>query len=414
MKKGEAFAALRIADFRYFVSARFSLTLAIQMQALVMSWDVYSITKSPLSLGLLGLAEAAPFMLMALLSGHWADRYNRKFLGTYGLIAFLVCSALLYFTSFLNVNAESVWIYYLCFGLVGIGRGLAGPSWNAILAEIVPKELYPNSASWNSTLWQIAAVSGPALGGLIYGFAGAQTAYIICLVLAFISILCFSQIRYSASHQNNRTESIFESLKAGFKFVFSKQVLIGALTLDMFGVLFGGAVALLPVFADKILHIGPEALGILRSAPAIGAVVMALILAFKPPVAHSGKILLASVALFGLCIFSFALSSNYWLSFALLFLSGAFDNVSVVIRATIIQLYTPNHMRGRVSSINSIFIGSSNELGALESGVAAKLLGLVPSVLFGSSVTIGITGIAAYIWPKLRLFEIRKELEKKL
>ena len=409
-----AFEALKIANFRFFVSARFCLTLAIQMQALVIGWDLYSITKDPLSLGLLGLSEAVPFILMALISGHWADRYNRKFLGSFGLISFLICSSLLFTTQYMGRTADNVWIFYVCFALVGLGRGLAVPSWNAILAEIVPKELYANSSSWNSTLWQIAAVSGPALGGLIYGWMGAKTAYVLCLVLTLISISSFVQIQYKAQHEANHHESIFESLRQGFRFVFSRQVLIGALTLDMFGVLFGGAVALLPVFADQVLHIGPEALGILRSAPAFGAVCMAVVLAFNPPVIRSGMKLLVSVALFGLSIFCFALSTHYWLSFGLLFLSGAFDNISVVIRSTIIQLYTPNHMRGRVASINSIFIGSSNELGALESGVAAKLFGLIPSVLIGSSLTIGITAFAARVWPKLRNFEIKQELTEKM
>ena len=409
-----AFEALKIADFRFFITARFCLTLAIQMQALVMGWDLYSITKNPLSLGLLGLSEAAPFMLMALISGHWADRYNRKFLGSIGLIAFLFCSSLLFITQYMGRTADNVWIFYLCFGLVGLGRGLVGPSWNAILAEIVPKSLYANSSTWNSTMWQIAAVSGPALGGIIYGLMGAKSAYVLCLLLTILSIISFVQIKYKAQHESNKEESMLESLKQGFRFVFSRQVLIGALTLDMFGVLFGGAVALLPVFADQVLHIGPEALGILRSAPAFGAVCMAVVLTFYPPVIRSGVKLLLSVALFGLSIFCFALSTNYWLSFALLFLSGAFDNISVVIRSTIVQLYTPNHMRGRVASINSIFIGSSNELGALESGVAAKFLGLIPSVLIGSSLTIGITGFAARKWPKLRNFEIKKELTERM
>jgi MFS family permease len=275
------------------------------------------------------------------------------------------------------------------------------------MAQIVPRNLYANSSTWNSTIWHIAAVSGPAAGGLIFGFLGIHAAFMCVVFFSAFSLIFFYTTISVPIPARIAKEGIFTSLVTGIKFVFNHQVLLGALALDMFGVLFGGAVALLPVFASEILHTGPQGLGFLRAAPALGAILMALFLAYHPPVHRSGKKMLLAVGGFGTCIILFALSGNIWLSIGLLALSGMFDNVSVIIRSTILQMYTPDEMRGRVASVNSIFVGSSNELGSFESGLAARLLGLVPSVVFGGGMTVMIVLATAGFAPKLRKMEIK-------
>jgi MFS family permease len=296
---------------------------------------------------------------------------------------------------------------YIIIAITGLARAFFYPAQSAFMAQIVPRNLYANSSTWNSTVWHIAAVSGPAAGGLIYGFAGIHAAFFCVVFFAALSLYFFYSSKSIPLPLRSAQEGIFTSLSTGIKFVFGNQVLLGALALDMFGVLFGGAVALLPVFASEILHTGPQGLGFLRAAPALGAVLMALILAYHPPVHRSGIKLLWAVGGFGACIIFFALSQNFWLSLVLLALSGMFDNVSVIIRGTILQMYTPDEMRGRVASVNSLFIGSSNELGSFESGLAARIMGLVPSVVFGGIMTVSIVMATAGFAPKLRKMEIK-------
>jgi MFS family permease len=274
------------------------------------------------------------------------------------------------------------------------------------MAQIVPRELYPNSSTWNSTVWHIAAITGPAIGGLLYGFAGMHIAYIFVLVFAVISLSFFLGTRSVPLPVKLKKEGMVQSLTEGVRFVFRQQILLGAMTLDMFGVLFGGAVAMLPVFAAEVLNTGPQGLGVLRAAPAVGAVLMSMILAYHPPLKNTGYKLYAGVAGFGACIILFAISGNFWISLSLLVMSGMFDNISVVIRGTIMQLFTPDPMRGRVAAVNSIFIGSSNELGAFESGLAARIMGLVPSVIFGGGMTLLVCGVTAWFAPKLSKLEL--------
>ena len=286
------------------------------------------------------------------------------------------------------------------------------PAHTAMLGQLVPRKFLANAATWNSANWHIAAVVGPAIGGLIYGYFGIIAAYGTIFFSYLASFLLVWKMDLPHINFVRKTNNIFENIGEGISFVFKNQLLLGAFTLDMFAVLFGGAVAILPAFASNILHVGPQGLGLLRACPAIGAIIMSFVLAVKPPVNHTGRILFIGVIGFGLCIIGFALSKVFWLSAIFLLMSGIFDNISVVIRQTILQLFTPEEMKGRVASVNSIFVGSSNELGGFESGVAAKLMGLVPSVIFGGSMTLIIVAIISWRMPYLRKLSLKKELSK--
>lgn len=402
--KHDPFAALRFKEFKFYIAARFFLTTAVNFQAVCVGWQIYEITKDPLSLGLIGLAEAIPYIMIALFAGYVVDHYDRrKILLT--AISVLVISSISLFYFSMNVEeatVKSVLPIYILIFITGLARGFISPSMFAIMSQLVPKNLFGNSSTWNSTVWQIGAVGGPALGGFVYGFLGVAKAYLLNTFLFTLAFLFFSLITAREVIKSEKAEGLRKSLTAGIKFVFGNQLLLSALALDLFAVFFGGAVALLPMFADQILMVGPKGLGILRSAPAFGAMLMAILLAYHPLKENAGKKLLYAVALYGVCIVGFGLSTNFYVSLVFLALSGAFDNISVVIRTTIVQMQTPDNMRGRVSSVNSIFIGSSNEIGAFESGFAAKLLGLVPSVVFGGTMTMLVTGITARFAPKLR------------
>lgn len=386
-------------------------TMAWQMQGVIVGWQVYEFTKDPFSLGLIGLSEAIPFIVTSFYGGHTADVVERKKLIIPFTSLYLVCAmCLLFFTfPFVHVLDHGHTLpIYLVIGITGIARGFVAPAITAFFAQIVPRELYSNGIAWNSNVWHTAAVAGPAIGGLIYGFAGITWAYTTVVSLMLCTVLLFSLIAGRPLPPSEKIDSMFESLTAGLRFVFSNQVMLGALSLDMFAVLFGGAVAMLPVFASDVLKVGPEGLGIMRAAPFAGSILMGLFIAHRPPMNHAGKNLLLALVGFGVSTILFALSQNFYLSVFLLFLTGVFDNVSVIIRGTILQLLTPDHMRGRVSAINNIFIGSSNEIGAFESGTAAKLMGLVPSVIFGGVMTLAIVGITAWRAPTLRKLSLRQ------
>jgi MFS family permease len=411
---GEAFAVTRISNFRYFLACRFFMTMATLMQSVVVGWHLYSLTKNVLSLGLIGLTEVIPQVSIALFAGHYIDIWDRRKIIKNTSFLLLFGSALLsiYCVPSLNLFklAGTLPIFVTIF-LTGLSRGILMPANVAFIGHLVPRELYANAATWNSTNWHVAAVLGPALGGLIYGFIGIEAAYITVFTFYLISFLLILKIKtQKVEVVINTEESIFSRIHDGIKYVFKNQVLLGAFSLDMFAVLFGGAVALLPVFASDILKTGPQGLGLLRASPAIGAIIMSLILMFNPPVKRTGSYLFGGVAGFGLCIIGFALSTNFYLSAMFLFLSGMFDNISVVIRGTILQLYTPDAMRGRVAAVNSIFIGSSNEFGAFESGVAAKLLGTIPSVIFGGTMTLIVVAITAKSAPLLRKLSLKKSI----
>jgi MFS family permease len=398
------YASLRIPDFRRLLMANGTLTIAREAQIVVVGWQVFELTHDPLTLGLVGLAEALPYIGVALYAGHVADKAERRTLGiagTFGVILSAIVLLLLTITPG-AIQADRVWPVYLVIALSATARSFMRPAVYALSAEVVPRELYPNAVAWRTSVWQIAAVAGPATGGLLYGFRGPAAAYGAVIIAMAFSLAALMAVTHRARPAAPAEDiPLGESLRIGVRFVWNEPMLLYAMTLDLFAVLFGGAVALLPAFA-KLLNAGPEGLGMLRAAPAAGSILTGMIIAHRPPMRRAGPALFASVAGFGVCMLLFALSRQFWLSFAILFTSGVFDNVSVVIRSTLLQTRTPEHLLGRVSAVSQIFIGSSNEIGAFESGVAAKLLGVVPSVLFGGCMTLLVVAITAWRAPELR------------
>ena len=394
----DPYAALRHRNFVWLLVGYAMSTIAREAQIVVVGWQVFALTRDPLSLGLIGLAEALPLIVMALYAGHVADRVSRRTLTIAGTFAVLLSAIALFvftITSFIAVGR--VWPVYAVIFASGIARSFTRPALTALTAELVPRELYTNAVTWRSAGWQAAAVGGPALGGLLYGFRGPALAYAVVSVLTAVSLAGVAFIRHDARPEPSQT-NVVESVKLGLRFLFRQPVLLPAMTLDLFSVLFGGATAMLPIFAER-MHAGPQGLGLLRAAPAAGSIVVGLWVAHRPPMRRAGPTLFWCVALFGLCIIAFALSRNFWLSFSILGVSGAADQVSVIIRGTLITTLTPRELLGRVSAVNQIFIGSSNEIGAFESGVAARLLGVVPSVLFGGAMTLVVVA-AVMTWSR--------------
>jgi MFS family permease len=402
-ERQDPYVSLRNPNFRWFVASLVTMTLATMIQGTVVAWQVYELTKDPLSLGLVGLAEAIPYIGAALYAGHVADRYDRKRVALGAMVLQTLCGAtLLAFTVRPELLAGGrVWPIYAVVFTSGLARSFLQPARTALGAEIVPRETYANAVAWRSSLWQFAAVLGPAMGGLLYGFSGARTAYAAETVLCVLSLALYARIGYAARVVAERIGGIAENLTVGIRFLLTQKELLGAQVLDLFSVLFGGAAALLPIFASEILHVGPQGLGVLRAAPSAGAVLISVVLAHRR-LRHAGRTLFWCVAGFGVCWICFALSRSFWLSLALLAVSGMLDNVSVVIRSTLLTVRTPEAMLGRVSAVNQIFIGSSNEIGSFESGVAARLLGTVNSVIFGGLATLGVVGVTAWKTPALR------------
>ena len=402
-ERHDPYVSLRNRNFLWFVASTIAFTLGTMIQATVVAWQVYALTRDPLSLGLVGLAEALPFIGAALYAGHVADRHNRKHLSLLSIgVQTLAALILLAYTVRPEVLAGGrVWPIYAVVFLSGIARSFLQPARTALSAEIVPRETYANAVAWRASLWELAAVVGPAVGGLLYGFSGARASYATEAALCLAGLIFYARIDYTPQPRAAQEGSIGENLTIGIRFLLTQPELLGAQLLDLFSVLFGGAVALLPIFASEILHVGPEGLGVLRAAPAAGAVLMSVFLAHRK-LRRAGRTLLLCVAGFGLCWIFFAVSRWFWLSLILLAVSGMLDSVSVVIRSTLLAIRTPQHLLGRVSAVNQIFIGSSNEIGSFESGVAAKLLGAVNSVIFGGLMTLGVVGVVAWKIPALR------------
>ncbi|WP_088340918.1 MFS transporter [Robiginitalea sediminis] len=412
----DPYAALRFREFNVFLGVRFAMVLAWSMQFILIEWFVYTLTKDPLSLGLIGLMEVIPSVGMALFAGHIVDQREKRNLLLACILAFSVLSLGLFILSLPTVT-ESLdqgnllaGIYTLVF-FGGLVRAFIGPTIFSLIALIVPKRIYPNAATWSSSTWQLASVLGPALAGFSISWIGVH--WSLSLIFAFSALAFLMLLRIGRKPILNPKigEPVLQSLKDGLQFVWRTKSILGALTLDMVAVLFGGAVALLPIYAQDILHVGSEGFGILRAAPAVGASITMLGSTRFPLHRNAGRKLLWAVFAFGICILVFGISTSFWLSVTALFLSGAVDGVSMIIRQTILQLKTPDHMRGRVASVNSIFVGSSNELGAFESGLAARLIGTVPAVVFGGVMTLLTVGATAVVSPRFRRLDLSDEVE---
>ena len=400
---------MRNGGFLGLLSYRLLGTLSYQVVAVTVGWHVYTLTRDPFSLGLIGLAEVIPYFCTAPFAGYLVDHLPRRKLGMVACLGLAVTAALLTAIAFGWIRTEGIdggeprtWPIYAAIALTGAARSFLSPVYNALFARVLPRTQFPRGASIGSVTFQLGLVIGPALGGLVIGVSGVGAAYVLAIVLALGAALAIRLVRVTEPPVLLQRAPVFASIREGMQFVAGHQILLGALALDMFAVLFGGAVSLLPAFIKEILHYGPEGLGILRAAPALGAVIVGTWMARHPPDRNAGRLLLFAVAGFGMCIVGFGLSTHFWLSAALLFGSGLFDGVSVVLRSTIMQLATPDEMRGRVSSINGLFVGSSNELGAFYAGTMARLLGLVPAVVLGGFVTMGVVAVTARKAPKLR------------
>lgn len=417
MEKKDPYASLRIKEFNIFLLVRFALILGWSMQFIIIEWQVYSITKDPWSLGLIGAFEFLPAFSMALFAGHIVDQKEKRNLLALCIGLFSFISLGLYFLTNPNFTEgfHSKTILYSIYALVFFGgflRSFFGPTIFSLIALIVPKKLYPNAATWSSSTWQMASVLGPAFAGYTIHFFGVNISLCIVFGLVLFSLIVTFFIRRKPIMNSKKGEPIGKSLKEGISFVFKTKAILGAITLDMISVLFGGAIALLPVFAQDILEVGSKGFGFLRAAPAVGAFLTMLITAYIPISKNAGMKLLSAIFGFGICILIFGLSTSFWISLAALFFSGVTDGVSMVIRQTILQLKTPDHMRGRVSSVNSMFVGSSNELGALESGLTAKLMGTVTAVIFGGTMTLITVVTTGILNPTLRKLDLTKDLEE--
>jgi MFS family permease len=408
----DPYASLRIPDFRYFVMNSFLLTATLLIQEVLLGYELYKITHDPLALGLVGLAEALPFIAVSLFGGHLADRRDKKRILQISLSVIMLGSVVLYLAfqpaleNQLTLNARLTLIYGVIM-LIGTARGFYSPASSSLKPFLVPRELYANSATWSSSFWQSGAIAGPGIAGFLYSWLGLDNALLVVIVLFGVCFLLLSLVQNRPVVVDEEAQSLgfWESLKEGFRFVFQTRIVLYAISLDLFSVLFGGVVAILPVFAEDILKVGAEGLGFLRAAPSVGAVVTMLTMAKYPPTHNAWRNMLLAVAGFGAATLVFALSTNFYLSLVMLALTGAFDSVSVIIRQTVLQIFPPDHMRGRVAAVNGIFVSSSNEIGAFESGLAARLFGTVPSVVLGGMVTLV---VVTYVYVKSKdLFAVR-------
>ncbi|MCC7097804.1 MAG: MFS transporter [Thermomonas sp.] len=394
--------------FRWLMLFRIFTLLSYQVVSVTVGWHIYEVTHDTLALGLVGLAEVIPYFCVAPFSGHLVDHLPRRKLGAAAcLLLALNAAALALVAGNILLHTHGTWPIYLAVAVGGVGRSFLGPVYNALFARVLRREQFPKGASMGSVVFQTGLVLGPALGGLLVGSLGKSFSYATATVvaLAAASTLLLMQVTEPALQQQRGP--IFKSIAEGARFVAGNQIMLGAMALDMFSVLLGGAISMLPAFIKDILHAGPEAFGVLRAMPAAGSILVALWLTRRPLERHAGPVLMWAVTGFGLCTIAFALSRNLWLSGALLVLYGMCDGVSVVLRSTIMQLVTPDEMRGRVSSINGIFVSSSNELGAFYDGVMARLLGLVPAMIVGGCVTLGVVATTARLAPRLRKLDLR-------
>nr|WP_321245412.1 MFS transporter [uncultured Psychroserpens sp.] len=417
MSKKDPYAALRYREFNIFLLVRFALIFGWSMQFIVIEWQVYALTKDPLSLGIIGLCEFLPAFGMALFAGHIVDQREKRNLLALCIAAFSLISFGLFWLTSDSVVAS--WsknsILYSTYALVFFGgflRAFFGPTIFSLVALIVPKKIYPNAATWNSSTWQMARVLGVGFAGFSISWIGVHWSLCIVFGLVVFSFVTLFQIPRKPILNPKIGESVLSSLSEGLSFVFNTKAILGAITLDMVSVLFGGAIALAAVFAEDILKVGPQGFGILVAAPSVGSFLTMLVTAYIPISKNAGMKLLIAIFGFGVCIIVFGLSSVFWISVVALFFSGVTDGVSMVIRQTILQIKTPDHMRGRVSSVNSMFVGSSNELGALESGLTAKLMGTATAVVFGGTMTLITVVTTGLVSPSFRKLDLTKDIEE--
>lgn len=381
------------------------------MQSTIIGWKIFELTSDPLSLGLVGLAELIPAFSLALFAGNIVDKIEKRNTLVKCLAGYLLCGvSFLVFTSHYAQGhlavSVIVWTMYLTAFAGGIIRAFSSPTTFTLLSLVVPRSLYANATTWSSASWQSGAVLGPLAGGFLYAWSGATGVFATVIAFHLMGLVSLVYIAPKPVFYEKKDQPALQRLSEGVRFVFRTKEILAALSLDMFAVLFGGAVALLPIFADDILRVGAEGLGALRAAPAIGSCVTLLLLAYVPLERNAGIKLLGAVFCFGLSIICFGLSGLFWLSWMALFLSGVFDGVSVVIRNTILQLKTPDDMRGRVSAVHTMFVGSSNEFGSFESGVTAKWMGTVPAVVFGGCMTLAVVTVTWLVSPRLRKLEL--------
>ncbi|MCX6289422.1 MAG: MFS transporter [Bacteroidetes bacterium] len=402
--------ALRVTEFRNLMIGRFLFIMGLRMMGTLVGWWIYELTNAPFAIGLIGLAEVIPAVSLALYAGHVIDKSEKRKLLLRGVILYWCCALILLFLS-MDIGALkltslqiAIGIYFIVF-CTGIIRSFTGPSFGTIIGAVVPKNLLQNATTWSQGIWLSASVLGHSIVGFIIAGFGHTGSLIVVISLVGIGYGFISMIKSKPPHADVVDQKTLESVKEGLRFVFNSKEVFGALSLDLFAVLFGGAVAMIPVFAKDILKVGPIGFGWLNAASDIGAIIIILIITIFPANRGQGKKLLLAVAGFGLCIIVFALSKIFWLSFVMLLLSGILDGFSMIVRGTIVQLKTPDHMRGRVMSVNSMFINSSNELGQFESGVAAKAMGVIPSVIFGGAMTLLVVGVTWFKAPALKKME---------
>jgi MFS family permease len=406
----DPWGALRISEFRNLMIGRFLFIMGLRMMGTLVGWWIYELTNAPFAIGLIGLAEVIPAVSLALYAGHVIDKSEKRKLLLKGVILYWCCALILLFLS-MDIGALkltslqiAIGIYFIVF-CTGIIRSFTGPSFGTIVGAVVPKNLLQNATTWSQGIWLSASVLGHAIVGFIIAGFGHTGSLIVVVTLVGIGYGFIAMIKSKPPHADVVDQKTLESVKEGLRFVFNSKEVFGALSLDLFAVLFGGAVAMIPVFAKDILKVGPIGFGWLNAASDIGAIIIILIITIFPANRGQGKKLLLAVAGFGVCIIVFALSKIFWLSFIMLLLSGILDGFSMIVRGTIVQLKTPDHMRGRVMSVNSMFINSSNELGQFESGVAAKAMGVIPSVVFGGAMTLLVVGVTWFKAPALKKME---------
>ena len=399
--------ALSFRDFRFFLGMRLPSALAVQMQSVAVGWQVYDLSHQPLSLGLVGLAQFLPVFGFALIAGHVADRFDRRRILMACIGVQLLCAMLL--MAIMLSGTRDLWPIYAVLAMFGTARAFSAPAVQSILPNLVPRELLGSAFAWNSSSFQTMTIAGPALGGLIYA-VGPGTTYAVSAILFLVSLLATLAIRSPISQVDGRKMD-WDSLLAGIRFIRAQPAIAGAISLDLFAVLFGGATALLPVYARDILMVGPLGLGFLRSAPAVGAVLVGLILAHRSLGRHTGRTMFVAVAVFGIATITFGLSRNMFLSLGALFLLGASDMVSVFVRQNLVQRKTPDAMRGRVNAVNFLFIGASNELGEMESGATAAWLGSIEAVVVGGIGTLVVMGLWFWWFPQLRRLDRLEDVE---